>query len=363
MKNFILITIFCSFSLYTKLSVADNFEGLKIPLSKLANEYIENNTFVGIQVAVRYENKEIFNNGYGFANIKEKIPFTNNTIVALGSNTKTFTSTAIQLLANQELINLNDQVEKYFPINTFKNSNITIRNLLCHTSGIADIYEKENYGNINHSSLQKFSNLVDNFPKSSNPNEKYEYNNTGYLFLGRIIEQVSQQSLGDFYRESIIAPLGLSNTLYLGDTFSPLNMAQSYDEDFSLFNSEHEDYTEYRIAHSAGALGGTIHDYLLWHQSILQGKLLLKENIHEMKKPCMLNDGNKTKYGLGLEIKRVEGYNAFSHGGAINGFTSDAYYFPERNLTIVFVSNTWTNPTEFRDKLLELVLNFDLDDE
>lgn len=64
-----------------------------------------------------------------------------------------------------------------------------------------------------------------------------------------------------------------------------------------------------------------------------------------------------------MEIKHVNGYNAFSHGGAINGFTSDAYYFPELNLTIGFVSNTWTNPTEFHNELLELVLNFDLESE
>lgn len=168
---------------------------------------------------------------------------------------------------------------------------------------------------------------------------------------------------GDFYRENIIAPLGLTNTLYLGDTFSPLNMAQSYEEDFSLFNSEHENYTEYRIAYSAGALGGTIHDYLLWHQNILQDKLLPRENIQDMKTVCTLNDGTKTKYGLGLQIKRVNGYNAFSHTGVINGFISAVYYFPERNLTIGFVVNTWANATEFHDKLLKLVLNFDLDGE
>lgn len=283
MKQSILVTIFCAFTFFTGLSLADEFKALDIPINKLANEFIKNKTFVGIQVAVRYQNKEIFNKGYGLANIKENTPFTKKTIVALGSNTKTFTSTSIQLLANQGLISLNDHVEKYFPIKTFKDSGITIRNLLCHTSGIADIYEKDNYGNINHSSLQTFSNLVDYFPKLSKPNEKYEYNNTGYLFLGRIVEKVSQQSLGDFYREKIIAPLGLSSTLYLGDTFSPLYMAQSYEEDFSIFNSEHEDYTEYRIAHSAGALGGTIHDYLLWHQGILQEKLLPRESIHEMK--------------------------------------------------------------------------------
>ena len=361
MKEFIRITIFCSLTFFTELSLADEFKSLEIPINQLANEFIKNKTFVGIQVAIRYQNREIFNKGYGFANINENTPFTHKTIVALGSNTKTFTSTSIQLLANQGLINLNDHIEKYFPIKTFKNSGITIRNLLCHTSGISDIYEKENYGNINQSSLQQFSNLVDNFPRLSKANEKFEYNNTGYLFLGRLIEQVSKQSIGDFYRENIIAPLDLSNTFYLGDTFFPLNMAQSYEEDFSLINSEHEDYTEYRIAHSAGALGGTIHDYLLWHENILQEKLLPKENIQEMKTACILNDGTKTKYGLGLEIKHVNGYNAYSHGGAINGFTSDAYYFPQRNLTIGFVSNTWVNPTEFRDKLLELVLNFDLD--
>ena len=138
-------------------------------------------------------------------------------------------------------------------------------------------------------------------------------------------------------------------------------MAQAYDEDLSAFNVEHDDYTEYRIAHGAGALGGSLSDYLNWHQGILTNKLLNEESVNKMKSMCTLSDGSKTEYGLGIKVGHVKGYKAYLHGGAINGFTSDALYFPALDLTIGFVTNTWVNPVEFRTELVDSVLQAHLE--
>ncbi|UAA39198.1 beta-lactamase family protein [Paraneptunicella aestuarii] len=339
----------------SKNALSNEIEGLKNGLNTLAEEYIKNKTFTGLQIAIRTEDGEIFNQGYGYSNLDAKTPFTPNTIIALGSNTKQFTSTGILLLATKGAISLDDPVNKHFPLKTFENNDITIRTLLCHTSGIGDIYNIEDKGFINHTTLKTFSALVDSLPKNAEPNEKYQYNNTGYLFLGRIIEQVSNQSIGDFYRENIIAPLKLKNTLYLGDTFHPLNIARSYEEDFSPFTSEHQYYAEYRIAHAAGALGGTLQDLLIWQQQLLQSNVLPKESIELRKTPCTLSNGDKTQYGLGLKVRDVNGVQMYHHGGAINGFINDALYFPKSKLSVGYAINTWTSPIEFRDRLLGIV--------
>jgi CubicO group peptidase (beta-lactamase class C family) len=322
---------------------------------------MEEEKFVGIQAAVLYKNKLILNKGFGYADIENKIPFLNNTIVALGSNTKEFTSIAIQFLRNRELISFDDKIEKYLSNELVNKSNVTIRQLLCHTSGLPDFFDIEDKYNPNLTSLNNIISTVANLPIRFSAGEKYEYNNTGYLLLGALIEKLSEQSLGDFYRENIISQLNLTNTYYLGDTFSPMNMSKSYDEidnKFILFDSMHDDYAEYRIAQGAGALGSSLSDYIRWHTAILKGRLLPMENINEMIKPCTINNGSHTKYGLGMEIRSADNEIYYNHGGAINGFVSDALFFPNKDLTIAFAANSWKNPTKYKNKLIKEVLNW-----
>jgi CubicO group peptidase (beta-lactamase class C family) len=143
----------------------------------------------------------------------------NDTIFALGSNSKEFTSIAIQLLKNKGLISFNDKIEKYLSNELVNNSNVTIRQLLCHTSGLPDFFDIEDKYNPNLTSFNNIISTVANLPVRFSAGEKYEYNNTGYLLLGALVEKLSEQNLGDFYRDNIILPLNLANTYYLGDTF------------------------------------------------------------------------------------------------------------------------------------------------
>ena len=156
MKYPFYLASFCVVLLVIKLCSADDIKSIEQTVDTIASRYIVDDTFAGVQVAVRYRDSEIFNKGYGFANIKEKRPFNQKTVVALGSNTKTFTASAILLLSEQGKISVADEVDQYLPLDAFKNSGITINHLLCHTSGIADIYGKANYGQVNHLSLRNF---------------------------------------------------------------------------------------------------------------------------------------------------------------------------------------------------------------
>lgn len=338
-----------------------NVELLDKVVTQVTEKFMEEEGVVGLQAAVLYKNKLILNKGFGYTDIVNKKPFLNNTIVALGSNTKVFTSIAIQLLRNKGLISFDDKIEKYLSNKLVNKSNVTIKQLLCHTSGLPDFFDIEDKYNANFASFNSIISTVEKLPKRSATGEKYEYNNTGYLLLGALIEKLSGQNLGDFYRENIITPLNLTNTYYLGDTFSPMNMSKSYDEiddQIVLFDSNHENYAEYRIAQGAGALGSSISDFIKWHTAILKGRLLPMENINEMITPCTTNDGINTKYGLAMKAQKIDDEIYYRHGGAINGFMSDALYFPDKDLTIAFVVNTWKNPTRYKNQLINDVLNW-----
>jgi CubicO group peptidase (beta-lactamase class C family) len=360
MKKLLFIPLLIALYLFTNNASSNNKQLDKI-VTKTTLSFLTENNYSGLQVVVLDKGDLLYEKGFGYADIKNQIKFSKDTVVALGSNAKVFTSTAIQLLRNRGLLKLDEQVEKYLPYKALQNSKVTIRQLLCHTSGLADVYGSDEPFDARFSSLNSFVTQIDDMPKLAAAGEQYEYNNGGYLLLAILVEELSQQSIGDFYRENIIAPLQLTNTYYLGDTFQPMNMAKAYDDKYGqliLFTPEHENYTEYRIAHGAGGIGGSVSDYAKWHRAILKGKLIPAKNTEEMTQYCSLNDGTKTNYGLGMQTGTFNNENYFYHGGASNGFGSDAVYFPKRDLTIAFAGNTWKNPNEYKKQLISDILTW-----
>jgi len=360
MNKLLAIFLLCVFNVQASQKQL-NIETLEALVTQLAIEAMGEEGFVGLQTAVLYKNKLILNKGFGFSDKENQKPFLDNTVVALGSNTKEFTSIAIQLLKNKGLLSIDDKIEKYLSNELVNKYNITIKQLLCHTSGLPDFFDDDIKYNPNITTFNSLISTTAKLPNSFSAGEKYEYNNTGYVLLTALIEKLSKQSIGDFYRENIIAPLKLTNTYYLGDTFHPINMSKSYDEidnKMTLFDSTHENYSEYRIASGAGALGGTLTDFIRWQTAILKGHLLPMNNINEMVTPCTTNDGSKTKYGLAMKARTINDELYYNHGGAIYGFVSDALYFPNKELTIAFVVNTWSNPTDFKNQLASKVLNW-----
>ena len=359
-KKLLFIYLLAMLYLFTNKASA-NIKQLDKIITKTTESFLIKNNYSGLQVVILEKEKLIFDKGFGYADIENKTQFTRNTVVALGSKAKVFTSIAILQLQSRGYFQLDDQIENYLPYKVLKNSNVTIRQLLCHTSGLGDVYDSDEPSNANFSSLNTLITQMDKMPKIAGTGEQYEYNNGGYLLLAVLVEKLSQQSIGDFYRENIIAPLQLCNTYYLGDTFQPINMAKAYDDkdgQLILFTPEHENYAEYRIAHGAGGIGGSVLDYAKWHRAILQGKLVPLKNIEEMTQFCSLNNGTKTNYGLGMHTATFNNESYFYHGGASNGFGSDAVYFPKRDLTIAFAGNTWKNPNKYKKQLIKDVLTW-----
>ncbi len=361
MNKFLFIFLLCGFNVQAKQENINN-ELLEKKITQMTKSFMEEEkVFVGLQAAVLYKNELIFNKGFGYSDIKNKKPFLNNTIVALGSNTKEFTSVAVQLLNNKALISYDDKIEKHLSNELTNKSNVTIRQLLCHTSGLPDFFDIARKYDPNSMTFNSLVSATAKLPKNFTAGDKYEYNNTGYILLGKLIEKISGQSLGDFYRENIIVPLKLNNTYYLGDTFFFENMSKSYDRVNNktiLFDRNHEDYTEYRISQGAGGLGGSLSDFIKWHTAILKGRLLPMQSINEMITPCTLNNGSHTKYGLGIEIRFIDNEIYYYHNGATNGFLSNALYFPNKKLTIAFVTNSWENPSKYEKKLIKEVLHW-----
>ncbi|WP_309428083.1 serine hydrolase domain-containing protein [Chryseobacterium sp.] len=162
--------------------------------------------------------KTIYRKAFGKANLELNTDMTPDQVFQIGSMTKQFTAIAILMLEQQGKLNVNDPVSKY--IRDYPSGDqITIHHLLTHTSGIKDFTKMKSLQTIAQKEM-KPEMMVDFFknePVDFAPGEKFEYNNSGYVVLGYIIELVSGQTYEDFIRKNIFDKAGMNNSYYASD--------------------------------------------------------------------------------------------------------------------------------------------------
>jgi len=275
----------------------------------------------GAAVIVIQGGQVLHKKGYGMANLDRDLPNTSQTIFRIGSITKSFTALAILILHEEGALSIDNHISEYLPDNPH-GAKITLRHLLNHTSGISG---------------------GENEPLLSNPGDRLNYSNAGYNMLGHIIEKVSGKSYGDYLKETIFAPLGMTNSGYdLNDTRLE-NRASGYASagEGKYVNSEDPDMSG---PFAAGGIYSTVEDMFLWDQVLYTNKLLKSSTLQEAFTPVTLNDGRKKPYGMGWMINQTRGLKEFGHGGDITGYNSFMKRYPEQKFTVIVLSNVGMRP-------------------
>ncbi len=243
---------------------------------------------------------------YGFTNSKKTEKLNNNSLFRLASVSKQFTASGIMLLKEKALIDYDDLVLNY--ISNFPYPNVTIRNLLNQTSGIPDSYlnlakkAKDEIGILTNKKAIKL--IIDHKPKANfSPNEKYEYSNTNYIILARIIELVSNQSFENFMKNSIFIPLGMHQTR-VWSLASKDKTFEGKTDGFEDLAGKIKDIKPTFVDGVAGDGGVfcSINDFVKWDKFWYKNKLISSENLKEAFKKPTLNNGKKSNYGFGWVI-------------------------------------------------------------
>ena len=299
----------------------------------------------GASIAVVKDGKIVKAEGYGLANVELSVSATPDTVYQLASVTKQFTAAAIMMLAEDGKLGLADKIHKHLPSLPAAWSDVTVRHLLDHTSGIKSYtslpdFFKSARKDYTHGELIK---LVADAPMDFKPGEKWAYNNTGYFLLGMIIEKTSGKSYGDFLDERIFKPLGMTSTR-VNDLRSVIrNRAQGYSLDGGkLINGE---YVSPSQPYSAGALVSTVIDMAKWDAALYSEGLLRKSAREMMWTPAKLNDGKGTGYGLGWGIGDRNGHKLVDHGGGIPGFSTFIARYLDDKLTVIVLANSDNAPS------------------
>ena len=283
--------------------------------------------------AVLYHDTTIYQSALGFENIKSKKNLCNESAFQLASVSKMFTAVAVLKLKEQNKLDLTDNVEKYFP--NFPYKNITIKNLLSHTSGLPNYF-------FFYYHLTKTDTLLTNkgvldlltLHKPAayfKPGRRFQYNNTNFVLLALLVEKISGQSFQAFVKENIFDVCGMNNTYFFSVSDSIKNQAFSFDYRKHPIGTDEFDY----VVGDKGVCS-TTQDMLLFAKRLFEGKIVA--NINEAIKPHA-RTGNGRYYGLGFRINPNGGDTIVFHNGWWHGYRTAFQYRKADKTTLVILSN------------------------
>ncbi|MES9692269.1 D-alanyl-D-alanine carboxypeptidase [Bacillus toyonensis] len=267
----------------------------------------------------------------GLADLSTKKPMKTDFRFRIGSVTKTFIATVLLQLSGENRLNLDDSIEKWLPGviqgNGYDGNQITIRQILNHTSGIADYVNSKDFDIMDTKksyTAEEFVKMGISLPPDFAPGKGWSYSNTGYVLLGILIEKVTGNSYAEEVENRIIEPLDLSNTFLPGNSsvIPGTKHARGY---FQLDGaSELKDVTYINPGSSDGDMISTADDLNKFFTYLLSGKLLKEQQLKQMLTTVPTNREG-TGYGLGIyETKLPNGVSVWGHRGVVPGFTTFA---------------------------------------
>lgn len=292
----------------------------------------------GLSLAVIDHGRAVKLKSYGQANLETGTRMTPDSVVQIGSLTKSFTAAAIMLLVQDHKLGLDDPISRYIGETPPAWHDITIRQLLTHSAGLAtDGIAPDAKAVLGDYSESEFLASATAMPLQSPPGTTFAYSNIGYDLLSIIVSRVSGQTYGAFLQARIFGPAGMSATRLIDRTAIVPNRAQGY-----LWTRGELrvclPYSPTRYRGSA-SLQSTLRDLIRW-DAVLNGDILFTpDSRKQMWTSGMLKDGKATGYGFGWEISQINGHKLVTHNGAMNGFLSSLQRYTDDRVTVIVTIN------------------------
>ena len=307
----------------------------------------------GVSLAVVKDGKPLIVKGYGFANVEHQVLVKPETVFQSGSVGKQFTAMAVMMLVEEGKIGLDDKISKYVGDVPAAWTNVTVRHLLTHTSGLTDYPQDFDFRkDYTEEELLKRAKEV---PTAFDPGEKWAYSNLGYVTLGVIVGKVSGKFYGDFLKERVFAPLGMSTARVISESDIVPNRAAGYTlRDGELKNQAWVSPSLNTTAD--GSLYLTVLDMIKWDEALSSGKLISKAGYEQMWTPVRLASGKEQTYGFGWGLRRINGQRIIDHSGSWQGFKSYIARYPDNRLTvIVFANSSNANPDRIANSIAAII--------
>lgn len=299
------------------------------------NEAYSNHKING-SIIIAKEGKIVASRSYGMADFENNRSFTQDTRSMLCSTTKFFTAIGIMQLNEKELLTLDDKVSKYIPCQ-YRGDDISIRNLLTHTSGITrDVTDIGIISPYQNTPKEKLISMVNERPLIFEPGTNMSYSNEGYQLLAYIIEKASGMSYEEYIEKNILKPSGMKASGLSASKMDINNLAIGYEYKYNRFNKKMP--FDMSHAYGSGNIYSTTYDMYLFDKALMEERLLKKETLDKM---ICDNTGLRFNYGYGCFVGELKGHRWFGHAGNLSsGYFSYYVRFPEDDLAVIMLFNT-----------------------
>ena len=296
----------------------------------------------GAVVAVIRDGKVVLTKRYGMADIERGVPMSPSAAFFIGSMSKQFTALAIHLLAHDGKLSLDDDVHRYLPDVPDFGKKITIRHLLHHTSGLRDYFDLMAMAGLRPGDViaedKALALIRRQRTLNFEPGQEWDYSNTGYVLLARIVEHVAGKPFPEFARERIFVPLGMTHTLFQQDyrTLVPGRVLSYVPGDTGGYQ-----FAPVNISPVGdGGVLTTLGDLALWDRNFYDGRVGGMDVVRQMQVTGVLNDGKPIGYASGLFVHNYRALRLVEHGGTIGGYSTQLWRFPDQRLSVVVLANT-----------------------
>jgi len=315
---------------------------MKERLTDFVDQTITEEELVGVSVGVLTADNNSWYYSNGFSDQKARAPYSHQTINRTASITKPITAIAIMQLVEQGKLDLDTPVGNYLPLfSTKKYSQITVRHVMQHTSGLSAYKNNREANNEKqYDSFEAAFSIIEKRELQFDPGTDFGYTSYGYGVLGMLVEKISGLSFADYLSKYIFEPAGMTQTSL--ETFGE-NLPGKAKVYHQVKPGKIKTITKHNLSDrlAGGGVQSTVEDLLKLGQAIIQYQLISKESFDAMAENHGLKkEGNGYGMGLYLYGEHPDRGNVVGHNGEQFGCSSFLFLFPEKGIATAVLSNT-----------------------
>jgi len=295
----------------------------------------------GASIAIVRGGQIVYERAYGIGRVDPPTPAKAEMRYAIGSVSKQFTATAILMLQEEGRLSLDDRVSKWFPQLT-RATDISIRQLLSMTSGYQD-YWPQDYVFMDMQRPAPAREIMQRWAEKAldfEPGTKWQYSNTNYVIAASIVERAAGVPFMQFLQQRIFTPLKMTSVAdFNTGPLGPNDAQPLLRHGLGPFRAAPKEAAGWLFG--AGQLAMTAHDLALWNISIMNQSLLKPASYKIQQTDVLLEAGNATGYGLGVQVRVAAGKRRIVHGGAVSGYTTSNMTYPDDKAAITVFTNIY----------------------
>lgn len=333
-------------SVQSNASASSGLDARLAAVEKAIDEKRQQLGVPGLSLVIVKDDRIIYIKGLGYKDFERKVAATPDTLFAIGSSTKAFTSMLVAMAEDEKKISLDDHPQKFIPYFKLQDpeadAKITVRDLLSHRSGLNRTDLAMVTGGLNREELIR---VAASAKPTAKLGEKFQYQNIMYSAAGECVAKAEGSTWEELIKTRIFRPLGMkASTLNVPDMQRAPDYSFGYVYDEDTKETRRVPTRDIPQAAAAGAINSNARDMAQWLRFLLgggvfEGKRLVSEaSFDEMFKPQIKVAGN-ISYGLGWFLRDWHGHKVAEHGGNIDGFNAQVALMPDQHLGFVMLTN------------------------